>query len=384
MVSNKANRRIFKKMTHEPNTNPPNPARPQPIDWDFLLDNIREGKCLLVLGDEVFTNETGETAHTRLLKSLDLPNNQYVKRYYKGEDFFLFDQKQSRTLFTHQIKRFYKQEQPGELIALLADIPFHIYMTVTPDVLLPEVFKEKNFDSQHGFYKKNTDPQPIRTPTRENPLIYNLFGCIENEESLVLSHDDLYDYFKSIFARRSMPVELKDELRELRNIMFIGVPFDKWYLQILLREFELHNQSYAFTRFAANEILSDEVSTLCFEEFQIQFVDKKIDDFVRELHRRVAADPDIAFRKSAGPKANITDLVRKRIVAGDTESALEQLSDYCEGSVLQDEAFQLNGRFSRLKRRKVAGVLGSEEITLEENRINDDILDFVKKVASTL
>lgn len=45
---------------------------PKPIDWDYLLDKIREEECLLILGHEAFANVQGETAHSRLLQSLDL------------------------------------------------------------------------------------------------------------------------------------------------------------------------------------------------------------------------------------------------------------------------------------------------------------------------
>jgi len=354
----------------------------KPIDWDYLLDKIREKECLLILGHEAFSNAQGVTAQSRMTQSLDLSKNVYIKRHYPSEDFYLFDHKSSRTQFCYQIKRFYKNEKPGELISLLADIPFHIYLTVTPDLLLPDAFRERGFSFQHGFYKKNTDPQPIKAPSSENPLVYNLFGCIENEESLVLSHDDLYDYFKSIFARRSMPVELKDELREVRNLLFVGVPFDKWYLQILLRELEIHNEKYAFTRFAANQSSDNELRTFCFEQFQIQFVDKNVEDFVRELHRRVASDPNISFRESAGPKTDIQILVRKQLSNGETEAALDNLTDFLDGSELQAVADQINGRYGRMKKRRMAGILTTEEITLEENKINNDILELVKKATA--
>ncbi len=357
-----------------------NPILPQPIDWDFLLAQIRDEKCLLIVGHEIFSDAQGETVQSRLIKYLDLSTNPHIKRYYSGEDFYLFDHKSHRTQFCHQIKKFYRGERPGELPSLLADIPFHVFLTVTPDLMLPEVFQAKNYPFQHGFYKKNTDPQAIRPPSAKNPLIYNLFGCVENEESLVLSHDDLYDYFKSIFARRSMPTELKDELREIRNLLFVGVPFDKWYLQILLRELEIHNQNYAFTRFATNQSVSSELSTFCFEQFQIQFVDKNVEDFIRELHRRCATDPDISFRKSAGPTASIYALVQQKISTGDTEGAIELLTDFLDGSPLQDATDKLAGRFGRLKKRRIAGILSQEEIRLEENRINDDLLELVKKV----
>lgn len=351
-----------------------------PIDWDYLIDTIRDEECLLIIGHDALVDAGGETAHARLLKSLDLPNNPHVRRYYPGEAFFLFDHKSHRTQFCHQIKRFYRNETPGETLGLLSEIPFHIYMVLTPDLLLRQAFEDRDYACQHGFYKKNTDPQPIRPPSSENPLLYHLFGCVENEESLVLSHDDLYDYFKSIFARRSMPGELSDELRRVRNLLFLGVPFDKWYLQILLREFELHNEQYAFTRFAANQALSEDVCTLCIEQFQIQFIENNIQDFVRELHRRVAADPQLGLRISAGPRTDMHSLVRARLAEGETESALDVLADNLESSDWQEEVEKLSGRFGRLKKRRIAGVLNLDDSLRLENEINHDILELLKSI----
>jgi hypothetical protein len=357
-------------------------AHHEPIDWDYLIETIRDEKCLLVIGSEALADEQGESLRARLLRALDPPRNPYVRRHYADDDFFLFDHKSQRTQFCHQIKRFYRGEQPGEMLGLLAEIPFHIYMCLTPDTLLPQAFRERSFGFQHGYYKKNTDPQPIRPPKADNPLVYNLFGCIENEESLVLSHDDVYDYFKSIFARRSMPGELKDELRGVSNLLFLGVPFDKWYLQILLREFELHNQQYAFTRFAANQALAEESCTLCMEQFHIQFIANNITTFVRELHRRLAEGPGL--RVSSGPQQDLRALVRAQIAAGETETALETLSSRLDGSEWQDEADLLLGRQGRLKKRQIAGVLSNDEIARESAQLNEALLSLLNKIPAAL
>jgi hypothetical protein len=354
-------------------------ALPKPIDWVYLLDNIRDEKCLLILGPEVYADLLGEPIQQKLLKNLDILHNPFVRRYYSEEDFYFFEHKSHRTQFCHQLKNFYRQEEPGDLIGLLSEIPFHIYLTVTPDLLLPEIFKRKTFSFQHGFYKKNTDPQPIVKPSAEMPLIYNLLGCIESAESLVLSHNDLYDFFKSIFARRSMPGELKDELRDVRNLLFLGVPFDKWYLQILLREFEIHTQQYDFARFAANQNPSLELCTLCLDQFQIQFIDKNVGEFVRELHKRVKADNSISLRTSSGPLANSNHAVRQKLTDGDIEGALENLLKIQSNPEWTNEVVLLHGRYNRLKSRQTAGMIGSGDSLLEENNISHSIIELLKK-----
>lgn len=353
-------------------------AKAQPISWDYIIAKIKEKKCLLVLGHEAFNADNDHSTQEGLSDYIDLKNNPFVKRYYKHEDLYLFENKSHRTQFCHQFKNFYRQQQPCEIINLLADIPFHVYLTLTPDIRLVHSFDRKNFNYQHGFYKKNTDPQNIRVPIIENPLIYNMFGCIENEESLILSHDDLYDYFKSIFKRQSMPSQLKDELSEILNIIFLGVSFDKWYLQILLRELEIHNQQYAFTRFASSMTYNSDLSSFCHDQFQIQFIDKNIVEFVKELHDRIHADPEMTFRAGSVIKLDLSTTVRDLIAAGSIEGAIETLSEALEEGEWQDDINKLEGRFARLKKRTRAGVIGSNEIAQEEARIAENILDLLK------
>jgi hypothetical protein len=221
------------------------------LEWDFFIDKIIEEKCVLVLGPDVFLRPDGQSQHSALMTDLDVNNNPLVRRYYDDDDFFLFDELHKRTLICHKIKRFYNEQEPLEDLMKLSEIPFHIILTVTPDKILHKAFDKNNFSYQTGFYKKNREPQPIKSPTRSLPLIYNLFGSIDNEESLILTHNDLYDYFKSIFSHKSMPDKLKSQLSEIKNIIFLGVPFDKWYMQLLLRELDIHQYNYGFTRFAA-------------------------------------------------------------------------------------------------------------------------------------
>lgn len=197
----------------------PNPATEtaQP-KLDFMVDKIKQEQCVLVLGPEVnVIEDLGKTHRAALLEQLNVRNNENIYRYYPDDDFFLFDEAYKRPLICHQIKSFYQQSRPNKLHRLLAEIPFHIYLTVTPDSLLHRAYDQADFSYQSGYYKRNKDPHLIKTPSRKNPLIYNLFGSVESEESSILMHDDLYDYFKSIFAQRSMPEKLKIELQEGKN-----------------------------------------------------------------------------------------------------------------------------------------------------------------------
>lgn len=347
----------------------------QMIQWDFIADKILKEQCVLVLGPEVFTvSGMGHSCKEALLNYLDVPNNPNIYRYYPDDEFFLFDQSYKRTLTCHQIRSFYQDQRPNADLLTLARIPFHIYLTVTPDSLLQQAFDEQSFKYQSGFYKRNEAPLVIKPPSKKNPLVYNVFGSVESEESIILSHNDLYDYFKSIFAQQSMPEKLKIHLQEIKNFIFLGVPFDKWYMQLLLRELEIHNQHYEFTRYAAGQSANEELTTFCLDQFQIQFISQNISGFIEEL---ISQFPKEDLRHPEADVRKGTARAKKLLANGDLEQAIEEIGHCTKGTRLQEDIARLTGRFGRFQRRVFRGILREDEKLVQENSISNDLLNII-------
>jgi hypothetical protein len=347
----------------------------QSIQWDFIADKIRHEQCVLVLGPEVYAHAgNGTSTKEALLKHLDIDNNPNIHQYYPEDEFFLFDESYKRTLVCHQIKSFYDGLKPNDDLLKLAQIPFHIYLTITPDRLLQQAFDEQSFNYQSGFYKRNKEPQLIKSPSRKDPLVYNVFGSVQSEESIILSHDDLFDYFKSIFAQQSMPEKLKLQLQDVKNFIFLGLPFDRWYMHLLLRELEIHNKRYEFTRFAASQSVTSELSTFCLDQFQIQFISKNIQEFIQELHQQFG---EAELRQPETDAGGGIGRAKNFLAQGELEKAIEELEDLLEGTDLQDDILQIAGRFSKYQRRVMRGLLSSEDQSLQENNLSNDLLTLI-------
>ena len=120
------------------------------INWEFILDKLREEQCLLVLGPEAYRTENEATLQEELIRELALPSNENIQKYYEEDGFFLFDDPYKRTLACHQIKAFYRTAQPDKTLLQLARLPFHVMLTVTPDKVLPAAFEQLNFNFQFG------------------------------------------------------------------------------------------------------------------------------------------------------------------------------------------------------------------------------------------
>lgn len=362
------------------------------LNWNFLLDKIQEEQCILVLGpgifDEIEYKDNNvvlkSTIQERLLQSLkDNSDEIHFHKYYDNDDFFLFESEYMRTLTCHQIKQFYGKQPENELLNKISEIPFHVILTITPDKALHQTFDRKGLSYQEGFYKKNKDPQPIRKSiSKSNPVIYNVFGTIDNEESMVLTHSDLYDFFKSIFKKDSTPKKLKEKLLDAKNFLFLGVEFDKWYMQLLLRELEIDNEQYAFTRFAANQIKNDKISTFCLEQFHINFIEHNITDFVENLHQK-SKDLDMirtADSLNDSPIKKIQSLVAK----AQFQDAIDMLQELGEETELENDILQLSGRFRKHLRKVTQGVLYEDTKAVDENRIIKAILDLATKLEAIL
>ena len=347
-----------------------------PIEWEFIVDKIKQEQCILVLGPEINSIGGHQGSQSALLEHLDIANNKNIYRHYPSDEFFLFDDAYKRTLVCHQIKSFYQSKAPNPIHELLAQIPFHIYLQVTPDQFLQRAFDQRQYAYQSGYYKRNTDPQIIKPPSAKNPLIYNAFGSVASEESIILTHDDLFDFFKSIFTQRSMPEKLRIEMHGIKNFIFLGVPFHKWYMQLLLRELEIHNKQYEFTRFAANNTTSIDLQTFCLDQFRINFISNDISKFVEVLHQYFQPTE---LRNPQANTGNDILQVRALISNGELLAAIELTEDITENTSLEDDVLQLASRFRKYNKRLMKGILSYEDQQLQENQLMDTLLKILSE-----
>lgn len=344
------------------------------INWDFIVAKILQEQCVLVLGPEVFVDDKNVDLQKKLIDQLNVENNDNISRYYQKEGFFLFDDPYKRTLICHTIKSFYNDISCSELLCKIAKIPFHVILTVTPDVLIQKAFSKQNFDFQSGYYKKDKPPQTIKPPSRNFPLIYNVFGSVNSEESMILTHNDLYDYFKSIFARKSMPDHLKLLLREVKNIIFLGVPFEKWYMQLLLRELDIHKLHYEFTRFAANISITDDLRTFCHEQFKVNFIPHNIAEFVEELYSKFDQKD---LRETKGKERTIANRLKKYVASGTIDDALDILQELTIDTELENEVSLWAGRNRNFRRRQRNGIIKSEDTQVLGAQLLNNFIELI-------
>lgn len=355
------------------------------IDWDFTLDTIREGKCILFLGPELYTTKDGKKLEEAMLAFLQYPNNEDILNYYKEEDLFLFKSKGAQTKTYYKLKNFFQQSFPEaeKILEKIAQIPFQFIISVTPDHKLNKVYDRMNYKNKSDFYWRNhSSTTKVKLPSKDSPLVYNLFGTTELQESMVLTHNDLFDFFHSIFGERSMPKELKHVIQKAHNLIFLGIPFRKWYLQLLLRILSLHNDS-EFMRYAANQSLDEDMASLCRQQFSIKFLPEKVSEFIDELYIR-CEKVGMLKEVSAG-STSISESVLQLVAYDKIDEALNQIKEFLEnlgeyGIDLLDDIILLINRHKRLNKRIMQGIIGFDEAELESNKVRKSLLDLVSEV----
>ena len=212
--------------------------RLEEIDWEFITQAIRQGKCVLCLGTEAYRGTEKALYHEALAKVAQrFPQDSEL---YKQEDLLYFKEANIKTRAYNNIATLYKEtaltSQP--LLEKLAEIDFHLIINLSPDVFLKRVFEgytEKGLETQFDFYQAKKTVADIKKPTRQKPLLYNFFGSVEQNESLVFTHEDIFAFMVSILKTHELHDNLKSAIQEAECFLFVGAQLDHWYIKTLLQ-----------------------------------------------------------------------------------------------------------------------------------------------------
>lgn len=78
-----------------------------------------------------------------------------------------------------------------------------------------------------------TDPPPDPLPTVDRPLVYHLFGRLDNPRSLVLSEDDYFEWTNAwIERRKDLPPSVRKALTA-KSLLFLGYRLDDWDFRVV-------------------------------------------------------------------------------------------------------------------------------------------------------
>ncbi len=208
-------------------------------------------------------------------------------------------------------------------------------------------------------------------------MIYNLFGSIDKDDSLVLDFDDLYKMMQSILGTPGLPTKLLRAFREAGTYIFLGFQFDKWYAQLLLKL--LSDGGRVENCISVNEPLPDQdTNSFVVNQFKIEFQRNQY-DFFGELHQR-CAENQLLRNINEDSMCPAAIEIRKRVAIGEIDNALDLLRQAAINKDWINEVIQTQARFNKLEENK--GLTDSRDYRIGLAQILDVILELSKKVCS--
>jgi hypothetical protein len=228
-------------------------------DWRLLVRSIRERRCILLLGPGAALDPSdmrGDPLPVRLARTLAEELHQAGKG---AEIVTTSDLAHIAHIYAQAMPRkrpglelvvedFYTpyRHQTTPLHCDLAALPFPLCLSTTPERFLLNAFVQTpGKQPLYSFYHFQPNPSRARerrlvSPPEDNPedqpLIYDLYGSLDEPESLVLSEHDLLDFLVHV-TRDSPPLHPYVTSRfsdRATSFLFIGFGFRYWYIRILL------------------------------------------------------------------------------------------------------------------------------------------------------
>ncbi len=258
------------------------------IRWNALCDSIMDKKCILFLGPGITVNYRENNNLENTYEKISKDTGQVI--YHRADNLLVFKDNDYIADYRTEIKEFYSQDFSNLLLEKIAEIPFHLVISVTPDSTMKNIFKRKNFLFQDNYFSK-TNKRKIEFDTKEIPLLYNLFGDVADAGSIIFSHFNLFEYLEWGWVNNSLPETIKTVFNkeQTTNIIFLGFEFDKWYYQLILYLFKLNFEGCR--RYAMfQERCEGEMQTLCEANYRINFLNRNTAEFVDKLYENFPAD----------------------------------------------------------------------------------------------
>jgi len=258
----------------------------KPVDWDFIVKTLKRQRCILFLGPELFRASDGAKSKQQVFFEKLVVENPDKILSYNQNGFFLFSSPQDRTRIFLKIVDFFEEQPDEDTIRKIAEIPFHTIVSINPDIALKKFFEQNNYPHTFEYFDKNKKKDIAEGPSKEKPLFYNLFGSVTKEETLILTHGEMFEYFKALMGNNVLPLELRTALESALDLIFLGFEFDKWYVQLILSLLKLNDEKYQFIRYASSNVMNHDTESLCIKHFKIEFIGADNNLFINTLHEK--------------------------------------------------------------------------------------------------
>jgi hypothetical protein len=146
---------------------------------------------------------------------------------------------------------------------------------------LKRIFEEQNLSFQYNHYPREENPQPVDKPTKKTPLIYNILGDF-SEGDAIITFDHLFQYLSGIMGKRELPHAIQETVKKARTFLFLGVHFERWYVQLILRIITTKDKKEKYTILKNSG--NSEVCTFIARRLELDFMESEPLEFLGQLY----------------------------------------------------------------------------------------------------
>jgi len=290
------------------------------IDWYAILNSIQNEQCILALGPQLLMDEDGnnvlDKVRAEILAIIKKENPKNFDSLINADTdllikFLIGKITNGRMRWDRIAKEHLRGTPPNDIFNKIAKIPFNLILTTSPDLFLVDIATENgnSLTSQFFKFRGGAHDSITESPTKKNPLLFSLFGNIENPDNIILENYTNLTSFISNYYKESvrLPKVIEDQIKDSKICILLGFDFNNWYFNILLDALHLHINEQNGNEWEANyahphTLDTSEESTKSFynENFKMQFIcssQTSIKTFIDELLEKCIESDDIELRK---------------------------------------------------------------------------------------
>lgn len=348
------------------------------MDWQEILEDIRDEQAVLFLGPELIRLE-GQSLGQHVREQLHREYPDDIVHHYRRDGIFLFRDDDAKVKIQKKVKRRYRELPPDEdLLQRVAALPFHLIISLSPDTFVRDVFEACGLQPHFHFYRSGVSPEDIPKPDKNHPLIYNLLGEINHDESLVLDYDDVFALMKDCLST-GLPSRINTQLMRAGTFVFLGFDFEKWHTQLLLR---FLSQRPGVSKFAieTDRPVAEDTGDFLIHQFRINFQagENGHETFFDTLHAHCAQED--MLRTIVNRYADVQTRLLRLVHNGKLAQAITELLQRYTDPDTQTELTLHAARLSGLTTQQQAGAIDSRDYFVEWNKIALAVILLIKNL----
>lgn len=217
------------------------------VDFDIIIDDIKCGQIIPIIGDEVLyvVSESGDTTslQNHILQELNTQCQQAVQEY-SFKNMAIFERLLNRKAFIRKIKKItdnQKIEIDPRVLQFLRNGEFPLIITTTYTDALERVLPD--YKSIDYSCEKTQDIGEISYNDKNKRLtektIFHLFGRIDDGGvPCVVTEDDFLKYLHGLSDTNTSPQKLREYIQnkglDRREIFALGCNIPDWVFRFLL------------------------------------------------------------------------------------------------------------------------------------------------------